>query len=852
MLFLFVTLVPLGGLFSGLCFLRKGQLDRHALEDRAKGKAALDAGDYPKALAHLERYLNRHADDAEVLYWSALARRRTPLHGRKHIDLAIEALRRSLELNPGQAEARRALLELLGTGNRSVEALRLAGDLLEREPEDVEALKAKAIALARLGRRDDALSTAERVNEVAPDDIDGYCILFSLLAKMKSPAELLARAEALSREHREDPRFELLRGMAYFLANDRESACAWIRSAALKAPPDARFAKALVNQLDTLGLFEESLSVLERAEASHRDPELRQALIRRLWELGRCGEIVDRLSSRDLRDGGTGGESESLALLAMSLIRLERKKEALPMVEALAARRDDLVAQAWAAALEEMLARKDSSLASRIKSCQKAVAACPESPYFRYFLGEVYAGCGESEKAIEAWTLASRQAPAWALPCLEKACLLAKAGHASEALKAGQEARRRNPQDPAVAVAWALSLSSGLSTDRAEGVNRLLDLVNRIQEAWPGEEETLLLQIDLLLRVGSKSEAIHRIDAVLEAESLPSQETLIRLSGLSRRASLGLEEACLKCCEVTYGLTPELAFARAVIASQSGSKEAGLHWLVEGMGRESDLDPSWRIVRALYLDFCRDPRASNAWTSLGDGAPENIRIQKLALKAKAAWQDRAFIDRATERLRKLTGGEAVGWRLARARWILEASTSDREAAQAACLVNEALKAFPGAVEARQLLRLCLQRLKGGQVGDPGELARAETLAGEEPIPSPEAGPMTTVDCGSVDGGFDGGYFPLNLRASRWSPKAGILVAGSIPDGLGDVVAGDFAAPSLFFYRPTPAVTTAEDELNESFDLEKNVVVTLPPPLWIGAFLLAGLAILFGVKRKHAV
>jgi len=76
---------------------------------------------------------------------------------------------------------------------------------------------------------------------------------------------------------------------------------------------------------------------------------------------------------------------------------------------------------------------------------------------------------------------------------------------------------------------------------------------------------------------------------------------------------------------------------------------------------------------------------------------------------------------------------------------------------------------------------------------------------------------------------------------------------SVPEHLGDVVAGDFDAPSLFFHRPAPSSLAAEGGgLNDTRAPERVVMVTLPPPLWIGAALLVFFGILIGWKRKHRV
>ena len=58
-----------------------------------------------------------------------------------------------------------------------------------------------------------------------------------------------------------------------------------------------------------------------------------------------------------------------------------------------------------------------------------------------------------------------------------------------------------------------------------------------------------------------------------------------------------------------------------------------------------------------------DPGAKDAWIALGDENADNVEVQNLILKvARSALTDRDFFSRTIDRLHKLTGDDALGWK----------------------------------------------------------------------------------------------------------------------------------------------------------------------------------------------
>lgn len=141
-----------------------------------------------RAVHHLQRALALEPDHAETWYWvGQFAPRDT------HAPLALAALRRAVELRPGEADYHAALAGRL-PGDEALAELESA---LSIDPWHVEALRTSAWVLERLGRLDDASGAAERMAERLPS-AQNLTALAGLLDRLGRPeAAERARARAV-------------------------------------------------------------------------------------------------------------------------------------------------------------------------------------------------------------------------------------------------------------------------------------------------------------------------------------------------------------------------------------------------------------------------------------------------------------------------------------------------------------------------------------------------------------------------------------------------------------------------------------------------------------------------------
>src|SRR5688572_25781012 len=194
------------------------------MAERAAGMAAFEQGDYAEALPKLSKYVAREKDDPQALFAYGKSRARVEELSGKHIMESMGVFKLLLT-KPLPDELRLQCQHLLletydKVGAYNTEQIALADDVLAKRPDDLTALKYKAIALSRLLRYDEALAAARKRNELAPFDLDGQYQTLTLLTSLKKPKEeILAHAEALLKAHPDDPRFELLMGVAHRCLN---------------------------------------------------------------------------------------------------------------------------------------------------------------------------------------------------------------------------------------------------------------------------------------------------------------------------------------------------------------------------------------------------------------------------------------------------------------------------------------------------------------------------------------------------------------------------------------------------------------------------------------------------------
>jgi tetratricopeptide (TPR) repeat protein len=763
--------VGLGALYV----VRTRQVRREYMAHRATGMAAFHRGDHAAALSPLFKYVSRFPDDAEAVFGLAKSRYLVEAPNGGHLQHAVHYLRRASDLRPDNLEARRLLLEAylkLGYHSEAVDAAR---QLQAKVPDDVTAMRALAIGLATNRSYDEALKHARDYTSRVSDDLPLQVHTLDLYRVSGKQAEIIPYATALLEQHPDDGRFELLLAVAYNTVTDwtpadreyarrlvlrldpqakvdslerAEAARFLIKRASQRVPPDTFYVHVLIDELDKIGLGSESLALLQRAEVGRGDPGLRRILVRRLWESNRFGD-VDRVLAT-VNPDAPDADVESVAMRAMSLARLGDKDRAATLADALAKRKDNRVATAWAAVVRQMFLSPDPRNVAGMLACINAIhealgqraGGAADGVYLRFFLAEAYAAVGEYATAVELLRQVNGRAAHWPLPLQRLSQLLLMTGQSELALGAAMESLNatRGVGSAATVLVTAAAGGVGAQLEDASKTRALLDLAAQVQRAAPGEPQSLPIYASLLAKAGQRDAAERVIRSALDAPDAPAESLLLRLAAVSRHAGLGLEEDCLRRAEAAHGVTADLALARAAALVPQGRggeaiaafDEARSHSSTARTGNSGGgdtADVSWRLARARLLEGLNDSRAGAEWASLANDSKlaGDLAVQRSILAARSAQSDRQLIDATVRRLRELTGDRATGWRIARARWLLQqAQPAGGDLAQAVELLKEAADMLPANAETRELLSVALER-KGDLRGAAQQLAAAAQL-----------------------------------------------------------------------------------------------------------------------------
>jgi len=177
------------------------------------------------------------------------------------------------------------------------------------------------------------------------------------------------------------------------------------------------------------------------------------------------------------------------------------------------------------------------------------------------------------------------------------------------------------------------------------------------------------------------------------------------------------------------GETPRMVFARAAELARGGKADEGLA-LLEAKAKGATTQPvQWKIAICQYRESIKDPAAAAQWIELGDSNVSDLAVQTAILKmAGSARSDRAFIGRTIDRLKDLTGPDALTWRIERARWLIASDDKEKDSADAVNTLNEVVRASPSLTEPHLLLSLAYEN-----VGNlPAAAKELQTAADSQP------------------------------------------------------------------------------------------------------------------------
>jgi tetratricopeptide (TPR) repeat protein len=742
------------GALGAVFIVKQRHLNAKIREEGAQGMREYAAGDFEGARRELFAYLKQRPRDVDAVYAFGVASTKVPTTDGSNIRDAMQAFRRYLDMKPDDDHVQHLLLDLfVDVQDQDSEAIRMAGVILQHNPHDLDAYKAMAIVNGRNRQQYEAsLKACELYLQIDPSNLDiQEQALRVMIALHKPRAEVLKRAADYVQAHPNDPRYQLVAAMSSLFESADPAAPADQRAAdsadgikslntALAQPaPDSKYVLKVVGLLDQLGRFNDSRRILQEAADALHDKTLDVTYAQRLWQEGRCADVIKRTNGIDIHSA----DSQMLAIITLALNELHQDSSAQLLVNELSKRTGDPVAVAWSTALQARLAvTPNSDRRYLLTQYQKALTSDPGNAIIRYLVGEAYLSLGELDLAAQQWRTAAAQVPSWSLPHVRIAQLLA-AGGALDKTDLNREAGRGLRAEPSLAAAamaafarYDQAVASGDPQDLRKVLvgepSRGIPGVQTIQTAVPGEPETLPLYVTLLNDTGAPNDALAAIDQAMKPGPNQSENLLLGLARVSHSKHLGREDALLELSEKTYGLTPKLAVARALLMLDDNKPPSQALDYLQAAARTGIGEKSvWALSITQLQEETNPNGATAAWVALGDAYPNDLLVQDTILKASSAWADRDFIGRTVQRVHDLTGDDGINWRVGRARWLLGSSNPKTDSAEAIVILTHVIETAPGQIQPRVLLATALENV-GNTAGAIDQLHAANDLSPRNP------------------------------------------------------------------------------------------------------------------------
>ncbi|HET9496686.1 MAG TPA: tetratricopeptide repeat protein [Chloroflexia bacterium] len=225
-----------------------GQVSANAEANYNSGVAAINDGDYDKAISELSEAIAGSPDYAEAYFYRAIAYRSNMMYNE-----AIADFTRTLELEPDSVYPyyeRGLAYTYAGIATRAIEDFTRA---IELQPNMIDAYYQRAGRYFDIGRYDDAITDFDKVIELNPGYGDSY---FDRGRAYSSKADYEAAIEDFTLAINLDPNsayYYYARGEAYRLLGDTESAIEDYRSVLEYADDDDSLREDAAQRLKVLG-----------------------------------------------------------------------------------------------------------------------------------------------------------------------------------------------------------------------------------------------------------------------------------------------------------------------------------------------------------------------------------------------------------------------------------------------------------------------------------------------------------------------------------------------------------------------------------------------------------------------
>ena len=405
LLLLSVLVVAVVLLLGGAAFFAQWNKERKVQQNYEEGMAAYESGDYVAALPKLSYAVSHRKDDIDLTLAFADTRLRNVDETGQHIKGAVNIYRHILTLDPNNEEAIRALLAIYVGTRSTTDAITLSRRLPEN---DVEGIRARIAVMSMAGRLDQAIEEVAILREVDPEDSTWSLMEFQLRSRLEqSPESMLALLEEYTAQYPNNQTLAFIKVPLLREARRRDEAIAAARELANLPNINVNILLELHEHLQSLGLQEEAVLVLEQAKTSATtDPDIACALIERSWRR------ADLVEGREHIETGLENFPDDLrfarynALFAAVdprqsdieplLNDLLEKSRALDTARAI--RDEDLVD-----ALRAYSNTNDSSLRETLDVLRAALVANQDIEILHYLEADLLERSGQSSEALRAF-----------------------------------------------------------------------------------------------------------------------------------------------------------------------------------------------------------------------------------------------------------------------------------------------------------------------------------------------------------------------------------------------------------------------------------------------------------------
>jgi tetratricopeptide (TPR) repeat protein len=733
-----------------LIFVRGWQGRRMAERYRAQAVAAFQRHDYAEALGKAGSYLKKRPTDADQLLIYARAREQVQEPDRfSNLRDASDFLRRYLVQKPDDAGVRMDLLKLYNRAGYFAEAAEAASkmrpsNLEQATAADLPVLEQEALALVSQRSFTDPRVAAllDRIAALDPLNVQGNFLRLRVIVdthpEQTRAADARAFANSVLDAHPDDPRALLLSGAAGAATLDARSIEAAVRQLRLAAGLDptngrrtgpARYtdvetARRLLDMSDALHDFDMSLEVLKDAERFD-DPELKRALVRRLWQDGDWAG-VERVTAK-LDATQPDSDPELAGFRALALRSLGREDDARAIAAALKARKGDYRVTAWTKALPIRFERDKPAL-DLMRDLKEVVKGDSNEPVFMVWLGDALLQVGRSDEAREYWKSAADaekvpEGRSWPLPYVRIAETLLLDGRVDEAVVAATHAMAMSPNRGQVAVVYfetqAARIQRGTPGD--PGPAKLLAMLREVKEKLAGldgdsirdfSERLIVPEVIFLVAQDQKQEATQCIREALGSGRQLRQQTVQRLASVSAAEHLGVDAEILATVKADES-SANLRFQQALDLAFRGKVDEGQNLLDDALRAAPTEVGNW-IALGRFLDRAgpgHEEQAARVWKDLAAKFPDDLSAQRACLASPSLAREPDILEQVITRYQAKTGAdpgaEDALTRIARARSMLVSDPSARDRDRAIALLGSVVSSQPSLAEPKVLLARAL-------------------------------------------------------------------------------------------------------------------------------------------------